>query len=147
MVLNGKRLAFCNDYFVAAASAPVNSRIWHVSAGRVRFIKLDMLGLDKEASVLIVGHDCSTLRLTTPHRNENSDAIAWVNYPSNCNMTDFGCVGNWTEVHRKQHEPTLDVGGKEKWANGPGAMRLSAQMRCMEWKIMWREYNFHGSAS
>ena len=55
----------------------VNSRIRHGSAGRIFFVKLDMLGLNKKACVLIVRHDCSKLWLTSATEIENL-----VNYPA-----------------------------------------------------------------
>ncbi|ARO88293.1 hypothetical protein EBAPG3_011170 [Nitrosospira lacus] len=89
LVWTGKSLSIRDYYFVATACAPVNSRVRHDSAGRIFFIKLDMLGLNKKACVLIVRHDCSELWLICATEVNTSD----------CNMTGFGCVGNWTEVH------------------------------------------------
>ncbi|PTR10481.1 hypothetical protein C8R32_1017 [Nitrosospira sp. Nsp5] len=61
LVLHGKRLPVCDDYLMATTRASVNSRVRHGSAGRILFIKLDMLGLNKKACVLIVCHDCPGL--------------------------------------------------------------------------------------
>lgn len=57
LILHGKDPFICDDYFMAATRAPVNSRMHHGSARGIFFIKLDMLGLNEKTRILIVRHD------------------------------------------------------------------------------------------